>query len=236
MVSHVSLRVAAGEIVTLIGPNGAGKTTLLKCMLGLVAPDAGVVTRAQNLRIGYVPQHFHVPRGMPLSVQSFLALYHGRVLTSLSQIEAWLGIEGLLNKPMQALSGGELRRVLLARALLGHPNLLVLDEPTQGIDIRGQAEFYRMLGTIRDAFGMAVLMVSHDVHIVMSASNRVVCLHHHICCEGTPEAVGANPAFRQLFGDETAAQFALYHHHHHHRHAPDGAVIEEHACEGHAHG
>lgn len=210
----MSLNVAAGEVVTIVGPNGAGKTTLLKCLLGLEQPCFGTVRRASKLRMGYVPQQFKPDAAMPLNVRSFLSLYAPLNADLLHQ----LGIEHLLAQPLDRLSGGELRRVLLARALARKPHVLVLDEPTAGVDVAGQGELYQLLKTLAAERGFAVLMVSHDLHVVMASTQRVVCLNHHICCEGTPQHVGGNPAFRKLFGDALAEQLALYHHHHTHTH------------------
>lgn len=235
VLSQVNLRVSPREIVTLIGPNGAGKTTLLKCVLGLETPDSGTVTRHPELRIGYVPQRFEPPAAMPLRVGDFLRLYTRRIPDGLL---ASLEIAHLAARQLTTLSGGELRRVLLARALLNQPNLLVLDEPTQGIDVNGQTEFYARIATMPAQHGCAVLMVSHDLHIVMASTHRVICLNQHICCEGAPKAVGSDPAFRNLFGEALASQLALYTHHHSHAHGLAGEVIAlEHAHhEGCTHG
>lgn len=211
---EVSLSIAPREIVTIVGPNGAGKTTLLNCLLGLDSPDYGTVHCAPTTRIGYVPQHFKPQPSLPLTVISFLRLY-GTVDDALV---SELAVAHLLAQPLASLSGGELRRVLLLRALLNQPNLLVLDEPTSGVDVAGQGELYRLLKRLSVARDFAVLMVSHDLYVVMAGAERVICLNHHICCEGTPEAVGGDASFRAMFGDNLADQVALYHHHHTHTH------------------
>lgn len=211
---EVSLAIAPREIVTLVGPNGAGKTTLLKCLLGLEQADFGEIQRAADLRIGYVPQHFRPEPSLPLRVKDFLTLY----APVPEDLVTTLGLAHLLGQPLSSLSGGELRRVLLLRALLKRPNLLVLDEPAAGVDVSGQGELYQLLKTLSETLGFAVLMVSHDLYVVMAASQRVVCLNHHICCEGTPQHVGGDASFRALFGNQLADQIALYHHHHTHRH------------------
>lgn len=229
---EVSLAIMPGEIVTLVGPNGAGKTTLLHCLLGLTPPDHGEIIRAPGLRIGYVPQHFAPQASMPLTVKSFLALYSPVVIAELA---AKLEVEALLHQPLASLSGGELRRVLLLRALLNAPQLLVLDEPTQGVDVAGQGELYRLLQTLSAELGFAVLMVSHDLYVVMAATQRVICLNHHVCCEGHPAQVGSDAAFRALFGDALADQLAMYHHHHTHTHAL-GDDHFHHDPAGHGHG
>ena len=217
--SDVSLAVHAGEIVTVIGPNGAGKTTLLRVVLGLQRPDSGSVLRAAGLRVGYLPQRLAIDDTLPLTVKRFLQLVPGRR----REIEAALAEVGAghtIKLPLQTLSGGELQRVLLARALLREPELLVLDEPVQGVDIAGQAALFALIRRIRDQRGCGVLLVSHDLHLVMAATDRVVCLNHHVCCSGNPEAVTRDPAYRALFGTASDG-FAVYAHHHDHSH--DGA-------------
>ena len=206
--------VNAGEMVTIVGPNGAGKTTLLKCLLGLEVPDYGEVIRSPGLRIGYVPQQFKPLSSLPLNVESFLSLY-GSIPPALA---AELHVKALMKQPLASLSGGELRRVLLLRALLNAPQLLVLDEPTAGVDISGQGALFRLLKRLSEQLGFAVLMVSHDLYVVMASTDRVICLNHHVCCEGTPQKVGGDASFRALFGNDLANQLALYHHHHTHEH------------------
>lgn len=214
MLHEVSLRIFPREIITIVGPNGAGKTTLLNCLLGLDKPDYGAVLRAPGLRIGYVPQHFHPQASLPLDVAGFLELYAPLDVALVAQ----LSVAHLLAQPLSSLSGGEMRRVLLLRALLGRPQLLVLDEPTAGVDVGGQGELYRLLKRLSVAHDFAVLMVSHDLYVVMAGAERVICLNHHICCEGTPQAVGGDASFRAMFGDGLADQVALYHHRHTHTH------------------
>jgi zinc transport system ATP-binding protein len=214
--SDVSLALAPGEILTIIGPNGAGKTTLLRVLLGLQRADHGRVQRRSGLRIGYVPQRFAIDETLPLSVRRFLSLVPG-AKREITEALAEVGASHTLGLPLQTLSGGELQRVLLARALLREPELLVLDEPAQGVDITGQAELFALIRRIRDATGCGVLLVSHDLHLVMAATDRVICLNHHVCCSGHPEAVSRDPAYRALFGAAVDG-FALYAHHHDHRH------------------
>ena len=221
----VDLRVDAGEIVTLIGPNGAGKTTLVRVALGLLRPDVGEVTRCAGVRIGYVPQRAPVDAILPLTVRRFLTL-GGRVERQrLEQVLAQVGALHVLESPVQAISGGEMQRVLLARALLREPQLLVLDEPIQGVDVHGQQELFELIRQIVAERGCGVLLVSHDLHLVMAASHRVVCLNGHVCCTGTPEAVGRDPAYLRLLGS-AAATLALYTHHHDHRHDQPPAAQE----------
>jgi len=214
--SDVSLAVAPGEIVTVIGPNGAGKTTLLRVALGLQTPQSGRVERRPGLRVGYLPQRLAIDETLPLSVRRFLSLVPGG-RRRLEPALALVGAPHVLDLPVQTLSGGEMQRVLLARALLREPELLVLDEPVQGVDIGGQAELFALIRRIRDQQRCGVLLVSHDLHLVMAATDRVVCLNHHVCCSGHPETVSRDPAYRALFGAAIDG-FALYAHHHDHRH------------------
>lgn len=232
---EVGFAIRPREIVTIVGPNGAGKTTLLKCLLGLDMADYGEVHRAPKLRIGYVPQQFKPHLSMPLDVASFLKLY-GKADPEL--IEK-LSVGHLMAQPLSSLSGGELRRILLLRALLNQPNLLVLDEPTAGVDVGGQGELYRLLKKLSEELDFAVLMVSHDLYVVMASTERVICLNHHVCCEGTPQHVGGDASFRAMFGDELANQIALYHHHHTHSHGlgdEDYPHTHHHPHGGHHHG
>ncbi|MBP8884574.1 zinc ABC transporter ATP-binding protein ZnuC [Pseudomonas oleovorans] len=225
VLDNVQLSVQPGEIVTLIGPNGAGKTTLVRVVLGLLQPDSGNVRRAPRLRIGYMPQKLHVDATLPLSVLRFLRLVPGvdrkRALAALAEV----GAEQVIDSPLQSISGGEMQRVLLARALLREPQLLVLDEPVQGVDVAGQAELYRLISRLRERHGCGVLMVSHDLHLVMSATDQVVCLNRHVCCSGHPEQVSGDPAFIELFGQD-AKSLAVYHHHHDHDHDLHGGVVK----------
>lgn len=234
MIHNVSMAVRAGEIVTLIGPNGAGKTTLLKLLLGLEMRDSGDIIRASELRIGYMPQNLVIHPSMPLTVKGFLRLYADDSSLLLKPIAEQFAIESLLNQPVQNLSGGEWRRVLLARAMLKGPNLLVLDEPLAGVDISGQTALYQLIEDVVKQQGCGVLMVSHDLHLVMASTHHVICLNHHICCEGEPHQIGGNPAFAAMFGQEMADRLALYTHTHDHTHDLHGDVV--HTGEGHDHG
>ena len=223
-VNNVDLDVRHAQVHALIGPNGAGKTTLVRAVLGLLKPDRGQVWRKPKLRVGYMPQKLHVDPTLPLSVLRFLRLVPGvdraRALAALGEV----GAEHVIDSPLQKISGGEMQRVLLARALLREPELLVLDEPVQGVDVAGQAELYRLIGVLRDRYGCGVLMVSHDLHLVMSATDQVVCLNRHVCCSGHPEQVSSDPAFVELFGQD-ARSLAIYHHQHDHSHDLHGSVV-----------
>lgn len=216
VLQDVTLHIRPGEIVTIVGPNGSGKSTLLRALIGAVPLAAGRVTRRPGLRIGYVPQKLHIDPTLPITVRRFLDLPHPVEDTRACAALEEAGASGLEGRQMAALSGGQFQRVLLARAILPEPDLLILDEPTQGLDQPGASAFYRRLEAIRDRLGCAVLMVSHDLHVVMSASDRVICLNGHICCEGTPAVVSAAPAWRELFGTGTQGALALYRHRHDH--------------------
>jgi zinc transport system ATP-binding protein len=223
ILDRVDLDIVKGEIVTLIGPNGAGKTTLVRLILGLAMPDGGSIERGDGLRIGYVPQRFDVDPALPMTVARFLAI---GVDAAAHETEATLNSVGaahLRERQLSVLSGGELQRVLIARAVLRNPDLLVLDEPVRGVDYSGEAELYRLITALRDARGFAVLLVSHDLHIVMAASDRVLCLNHHVCCSGKPETVAQHPEYVRLFGPEAARALAVYQHRHDHAHDLDGA-------------
>ena len=218
LLRDVSLRIEERDFITIVGPNGAGKTTLLKCLMGFLAPDEGAVARAPKLRIGYVPQRFSTDPAMPLSARRFLALRKRADARAIAEVAAETAAHDALDKPMHVLSGGELQRVLLARALLGDPQLLVLDEGAQNLDVSGQLAFYRLLERIYDERRLAILMVSHDLHLVMASTRHVVCLFHHVCCSGRPREVAQDPEFISLFGDDVAKMMAVYHHEHDHAH------------------
>ncbi|MBK8971733.1 MAG: ATP-binding cassette domain-containing protein [Hahellaceae bacterium] len=231
VLNRISLDIEAGEIVTLLGPNGAGKSTLIKILLGLHPVQQGLLIKQPGLTIGYVPQRFHVDPTLPMTVTDFLGLNRsrGKIPALLKQ----LGIEKLAQQPLSRLSGGETQRVLLARAVGHEPRLLVLDEPAQGVDITGQAELYGQIKQFRDAFGCAVVLVSHDLHLVMSATDKVLCLNGHICCAGHPEKVSADPAFVNMFGAQVSRTLSVYHHHHDHHHHSDGSIADGAECNKH---
>jgi zinc transport system ATP-binding protein len=212
-----------GEIVTVIGPNGAGKTTLLKKILGLIVPSNGEVVRHSALRIGYMPQKLTLNPLMPITVQRFLQQTRADN-HAIQQALHDVGVANLLQQSLHAVSGGELQRVLLARALLRQPELLVLDEPAQGVDVCGQADLYRLIAQLRDRYHCSVLLVSHDLHLVMAATDTVICLNRHICCQGHPEHVSQHPEYLQLFGRQIAEDIAVYTHRHDHDHDVHGNV------------
>ncbi|SLN19423.1 Zinc import ATP-binding protein ZnuC [Aquimixticola soesokkakensis] len=230
VLQNVSLDIARGEIVTVVGPNGSGKSTLLKALLGTVPPESGSVQRAPAISIGYVPQKLALDASLPISVARFLSLPKRQSAARIAAQLDRVGVAGLQSHPMQGLSGGQFQRVLLARALLMSPDLLILDEATQGLDQPGVARFYRLIEEVRRDMGCAVLMVSHDLHVVMSASDRVICLNGHVCCQGTPHVVRSAPEYRALFGLGTEGTLALYQHEHDHAHDAEGTHIHGPDC------
>ena len=226
ILSRIQLTVARGEIVTLIGPNGSGKSSLVKIAVGLLRPNTGTRQLLPNINIGYMPQALKLDKSLPISVQHFLQLTAHRpkapqIITALAEV----GVERLLKSSVHSLSGGEWQRVLLARALLQQPDLLVLDEPMQGVDLTGQEELYNLLADVPKRHGCGILMVSHDLHLVMAATDKVICLNGHICCEGHPEAVSTHPEYLRLFGWQGSKGLAVYSHHHDHQHDANGCVV-----------
>ena len=214
----VEMRVEPGEIITIVGPNGSGKTTLLKAIIGAIKPSAGWVKKSSGLRIGYVPQRLHIDATLPITVRRFLSLPRSVPDSIAQDALTTAGVKDLGMQQMTGLSGGQFQRVLLARALLGRPQLLLLDEATQGLDQPGSAAFYRQIETVRQHLDCAVLMVSHELHVVMAASDRVICLNGHICCHGAPGQVATAPEYRALFGSGSQGALALYQHEHTHSH------------------
>jgi zinc transport system ATP-binding protein len=219
----IDLSIDAAEIVTLVGPNGSGKSTLLRALLGAVDTSAGRITQKPGLRIGYVPQRLHIDPTMPMPVARFLSLPDRQSAAQIADVLSRVGVPDVARQDMSTLSGGQFQRVLLARALLSRPDILILDEAAAGLDQPGTAAFYRLIEDVRRMLGCAVLSVSHDLHVVMSASDRVICLNGHICCAGAPHVVRDAPEYRALFGHGTGGALALYQHDHDHDH------------EGHAH-
>ena len=225
VLDDVNISIAPGEIVTVVGPNGSGKSSLLRALIGALKPSSGQITRASGLRIGYVPQRLHIDPTLPMTVTRFLSLPVKISDQESAEALAQAGVPDLGSRQMSRLSGGQFQRVLLARALLHRPQLLLLDEATQGLDQPGSAAFYRHIEKVRDALNCAVLMISHELHVVMSASDRVICLNGHVCCEGKPDVVASAPEYRALFGTGTGGALALYRHDHDHQHG-DGCDHE----------
>jgi zinc transport system ATP-binding protein len=226
ILDHIDIALRRREIVTLVGPNGAGKSTLIKVALGLERLDQGTVHHAPKLKVGYQPQKVSLDQTLPLSVRRFLTLTEQHTISEIDAILAEVGVPHLSNASVHTLSGGEWQRVMLARAVLRRPDLLVLDEPTQNVDTNGAAEIYQIIARLRDDTGCGVLMVSHDLNVVMAATDQVYCLNGHICCSGHPTVVGRDQEFQRLFGPAAAA-LALYPHTHDHSHAPDGSVAQD---------
>jgi zinc transport system ATP-binding protein len=225
ILENVDLEVRPGEIVTLIGPNGSGKTSLVRVALGLVKPGHGSVSWRKGMTVGYVPQHLQVDATLPLPVERFLRLCAPKARQRMAEVLAEVGAAHVMDSPLHAVSGGELKRVLLAQALLRDPDLLVLDEPSAGVDVAGQAELYTLIKSIRDRRRCGVLLVSHDLHLVMAATDRVVCLNHHVCCSGRPETVSLHPEYLALFGPELGRRLAVYTHRHDHHHDLSGEAV-----------
>jgi zinc transport system ATP-binding protein len=223
ILENIDIDIGAGEIVTLIGPNGAGKTTLVRVLLGLMQPGQGEIRRKPDLRIGYAPQRFDLAPSIPMTVERFLEPGTRSKTDSIGAALSEVGASRVRQTQLTQLSGGELQRVVLARALLRDPHLLVLDEPVRGVDYAGEAELYTLIGRLRNERGLGVLLVSHDLHVVMAQSDRVICVNRHVCCSGVPETVARSPEYVRLFGPEAARALGLYSHHHDHTHDLGGA-------------
>ncbi|MEG3638468.1 ATP-binding cassette domain-containing protein [Magnetococcus sp. PR-3] len=234
VLDHVNLSIGAGEVVTIVGPNGAGKSTLLKLLLGVEVPDGGQVSRKAGLKVGYVPQRMPIDPILPMTVRRMLQLTGVQDETAMVAVLKETGVAHRMEADLHGLSGGEFQRVLLARAMLRAPQLLVLDEPVQGVDYAGEVALYQLIAQLRDRHGCGVLLVSHDLHMVMRDTDRVVCLNRHICCTGTPAHVSNHPEFARLFGDQAMETLALYQHHHnsctHHIHDPQPSKTEANSC------
>ncbi len=224
LVRGVRFDVRRGEIVTLIGPNGAGKSTSAKMAIGVFEPDEGRVWRASRLKVGYVPQKLNIDHSLPLTVRRLMTVTGPLSRAEISGALEAVGLSHMEEANVQNLSGGEFQRALLARAIARKPDLLVLDEPVQGVDYSGEIALYELISKIRDRQGCGVLMISHDLHVVMAQTDTVVCLNGHVCCTGTPEDVSGSEAYQALFGARASGALALYRHHHDHTHMPDGRV------------
>lgn len=243
LVRGVTFSVRRGEIVTLIGPNGAGKSTSARMALGVLSPDEGSVRRAAGLKVGYVPQKLNIDHSLPLSVRRMMTLTGPLEDDVIAAALEEVGMTHLQNAEVRTLSGGEFQRALLARAIARKPDLLVLDEPVQGVDYSGEIALYALISRIRDHQSCGILMISHDLHVVMAQTDTVVCLNGHVCCTGTPEVVSGSDAYQSLFGARAEGALALYRHHHDHTHLPDGRVRHAdgsltehcHADDGHHH-
>lgn len=224
LVRGVSFSLEVGEIVTLIGPNGSGKSTTAKMALGIFTPDEGAVTRKSDIEVSYVPQKLVVDWTLPLTVQRFMRLTGNVSPQEADEAMAATGIGHLAKAEVRTLSGGEFQRVMLARAIARKPDLLVLDEPVQGVDFSGEIALYDLIKQIRDEINCGILLISHDLHVVMAATDRVICLNGHVCCSGTPTAVASSPEYKELFGARATSTLAVYEHRHDHTHLPSGLV------------
>ena len=222
ILSNITLSVSPQEIVTILGPNGSGKTTLFKTLIGALQPSSGVLSKKPGLRIGYVPQKLHIDETLPMTVRRFMNLPGGHSPNRVAEALAHAGVPGLDKQQIMDLSGGQFQRVLLARALLGTPDLLLLDEATQGLDHRGSADFYRQIASVRESLGCAIVMISHELHVVMRHTDRVICLNGHICCQGKPETVSGSPEYHALFGLDRDNETALYLHQNHYKYSHSG--------------
>ena len=214
----VSFKVKKKDFITIVGPNGAGKTTLLKIMMQKLKPDSGFVRHKKKLRMGYMPQNFHVHPMIPMTVEAFLMLNNKAYQSDLPEVLKRVGLHTHQNSYLQHLSGGERQRLLLARAIIQKPDLLILDEPAQNLDMNGQLVFYKLIEELHKTYKCAILMVSHDLHMVMSSSNHVICLFHHICCHGSPQIIRKDPKFIEIFGQDLSKVVGFYHHDHDHAH------------------
>jgi len=222
----VTLTIRRGQLITVVGPNGGGKSTLAKVVTGLRRPTEGQLDRPRDLRVGYVPQSLTLDPTLPLTVRRLLTLTRRHDRAAVLAALARTGVAHLIDQSVHVLSGGERQRVLLARALLGRPDLLVLDEPVQGVDYAGEAALYDLIGALKSELGCAILMISHDLHLVMAATDEVLCLNGHVCCSGSPAQVTDHTEFRRLFGPRAADSYGIYRHHHDHEHDCSGEVVE----------
>jgi len=222
ILDRVSFELGPAQITTIIGPNGAGKSTLANIVTGLITNFDGEIERRPGLRIGFLPQKVYVNTLMPLTVERLLRLTRKPEDSEIDQALAQTEVAHLKQRQVRSLSEGELKRVLLARTTLGKPDLIVLDEPTSGVDVTGEIRMYQLIGELRSQLQCAVLLVSHDLHLVMSQTDQVLCLNQHLCCSGLPESVSRHPEYLALFGQQAADSIAIYAHHHDHEHDLSG--------------
>ena len=228
LVRGVSLTVDRGQIVTLIGPNGSGKSTTAKMALGIMKPDEGDNAIKENLKISYVPQKLVIDWSLPLRVIDFMNLIENYEYSIINEMLTITGIQHLQNEDVRNLSGGEFQRLLMARAIAKKPDFLVLDEPVQGVDYAGEIALYQIIQDIRKNLNCGILLISHNLHVVMSQTNHVICLNGHICCSGEPKSIVKNPEYIKLFGENMDPTLAFYKHEHDHHHHPDGSVDHSH--------
>ena len=226
LVREVNLEIHKGKIVTLIGPNGSGKTTTAKIALGLYKNIEGKVERFTK-NISYVPQKVSIDWTLPIRVIDFMVLTQDLSSEEISYALNLTGIDHLKQNNLRELSGGEFQRVLLARAIAKKPELLVLDEPVQGVDYQGEVALYALIKKISETLKCGILLISHDLHVVMSATDHVVCLNGHVCCSGSPVDVAQDKNYKELFGEKTSQLLSIYEHDHDHVHSSDGNIVKE---------
>ena len=212
ILKDVNIKINKNDFITIIGPNGAGKSMLLKCIMGFYKPNSGVIKSKNNLKLGYMPQNLDIIKTIPIMAKKFITLKKKFDKISLKKVILETQIEHILDKQLSVLSGGEMQRVLLARSLLNNPELLILDEPAQNLDVSGQMLFYKLLQEIYSKRGLSILMVSHDLHLVMISTKQVICLSNHICCCGKPQQITNDPEFLSMFGNDMAQIMAVYQH------------------------
>ena len=228
LVRGVSLNVNKGQIVTLIGPNGSGKSTTAKMALGILKPDEGSNTISQNIKISYVPQKITIDWSLPLRVIDFMNITEKFAKNEIEEALSMTGIKKLIFRDVKNLSGGEFQRLLMARAIAKNPDFLVLDEPVQGVDYPGEIALYKVIQEIVKNLNCGILLISHNLHVVMSQTDHVICLNGHVCCSGAPKSIVKEPEYIKLFGDNMDPTLALYQHEHDHQHLPDGSVDHSH--------
>ena len=212
ILENIDIKINKKDFISIIGPNGARKTMLLKCLMGFYKPDVGQIERKKSLKIGYMPQNINIVNTMPITVKNFITLRKKFDEFSFKQVVSETQTSALVNKQLSILSGGEMQRVLLARSLLNNPELLILDEPAQNLDISGQMSFYKLLQSIYTNRDLSILMVSHDLHLVMVSTKSVLCLSNHVCCSGKPQQIAEDPEFISMFGKDMAKMMAVYQH------------------------
>jgi len=224
---NIDIQINKNDFITIIGPNGAGKTMLLKCLMGFYKPTSGRIERKEKLKIGYMPQSISIINTMPITVKDFITVRKEYDDISLNKVITEVSIGEIVNKQLSVLSGGEMQRVLLARSLLNNPDLLILDEPAQNLDISGQLNFYKLIQEIYSKRDISILMVSHDLHLVMVSTKKVLCLYKHICCSGAPQQIAKDPEFLSMFGKDMANMMSIYQHSHDHNHDHNHLAGEE---------
>jgi len=227
ILENIDIQINKKDFITIVGPNGAGKTMLLKCLMGFYKPTSGMIERKEKLKIGYMPQSINVINTMPITVKDFITVKKKYDDVSLHKVITEVNLGEIVNKQLSVLSGGEMQRVLLARSLLNNPDLLILDEPAQNLDISGQLNFYKLIQEIYSKRDISILMISHDLHLVMVSTKKVLCLYKHICCSGAPQQIAKDPEFLSMFGKDMANMMSIYQHSHDHDHDHNYLVGEE---------